>query len=386
MKIAVVGTGYVGLSNAVLLSQKFKVTAIDIDQSKVEKINNRISPIVDKEIESFFQNNELNLVASLNIEDSKDADFILIATPTDYDPKTNHFNTSSVDSVLKTVSALNPSATVVIKSTVPVGYTESLKQLGYANVIFVPEFLREGKALFDNLYPSRIVIGDLTSRGREFARVLLQCTPKKDVPVLYANPTEAEAIKLFSNTYLAMRVSFFNELDSYAYAKKLNTQQIIRGVTLDPRIGTHYCNPSFGYGGYCLPKDTKQLLANYDRVPQSLIKAIVDSNDTRKDYIVEMILNKHPRTVGVYRLIMKSGSDNFRASSILGIIDRLNKKGVKVVIFEPTLKDSVFAGCEVVNNFEELKSKSDLIIANRFDQKLEQDSELVFSRDVFHNN
>lgn len=386
MKIAVVGTGYVGLSNAVLLSQKFKVTAIDIDQSKVEKINNRISPIVDKEIESFFQNNELNLVASLNIEDSKDADFILIATPTDYDPKTNHFNTSSVDRVLKTVSALNPSATVVIKSTVPVGYTESLKQLGYANVIFVPEFLREGKALFDNLYPSRIVIGDLTSRGREFARVLLQCTPKKDVPVLYANPTEAEAIKLFSNTYLAMRVSFFNELDSYAYAKKLNTQQIIRGVTLDPRIGTHYCNPSFGYGGYCLPKDTKQLLANYDRVPQSLIKAIVDSNDTRKDYIVEMILNKHPRTVGVYRLIMKSGSDNFRASSILGIIDRLNKKGVKVVIFEPTLKDSVFAGCEVVNNFEELKSKSDLIIANRFDQKLEQDSELVFSRDVFHNN
>jgi len=385
MKIAVVGTGYVGLSNAVLLAQKYEVKAVDIIQEKIVKINNHISPIEDKEIEEFLKNKSLNLSATTDLKSAVvDADYVFIATPTDYDPQTNYFNTSSVDAVLEQVSKINPNALIVIKSTIPVGYTASKVANGFPNLVFVPEFLREGKALYDNLYPSRIVVGEKSQRAQELANLLTDCAFKKQIPVLFTDSTEAEAIKLFSNTYLATRVAFFNELDSYGLAKGLNSKDIIEGVTLDPRIGHFYCNPSFGYGGYCLPKDTKQLLANFKDVPENMIRAVVEANRTRKDFITQLILDKKPKAVGVYRLIMKSGSDNFRASAIQGIMKRLDKQGIKLYLYEPKLSKSEFYSAEVISDLKHFKEKSDVIICNRWDKALDDVKQKVFTRDLFH--
>lgn len=387
MKITVIGTGYVGLSNAVLLSQKHTVKAVDIVQDKVDKINKKISPIVDAEIEDFLKNKTLDLEATTDLEYAVNgAEFVFIATPTDYDTKTNFFNTSSVDSTLEAVTKLNPQATVVIKSTIPVGYVARKVAEGFTNVIFVPEFLRESKALYDNLYPSRIVIGEKSSRAHTLAKILQECAYKKDIPVLFTDSTEAEAVKLFSNTYLATRVAFFNELDSYALAKGLNARDIIDGVTLDPRIGHFYCNPSFGYGGYCLPKDTKQLLANFKDVPENLIRGVVESNRTRKDFITDQICKLQPHTVGVYRLIMKTGSDNFRASAIQGIMRRLSERGVRVILYEPMYTKDKFYTSDVINDLEKFKSESDVIISNRWSEELGDVRHKIFTRDLFNNN
>ncbi|MVX56217.1 nucleotide sugar dehydrogenase [Parasutterella muris] len=385
--IVIFGTGYVGLSNAVLLAQHNHVVAVDIVDSKVQLINNKKSPIEDKEIQDYLKNKKLNLWATTDASESvKTADFVVICTPTNYDPETNKFDTSSVETVLDQVKAINPNTTVVIKSTVPVGYTEGLKKRRYKNVIFIPEFLREGKALYDNLHPSRIVIGDFSDKAKEFASLLKEGALDKDVPILYASSTEAEAIKLFSNTYLAMRVAFFNELDSYALAKKLSSDEIIKGVCLDPRIGDHYCNPSFGYGGYCLPKDTKQLLANFAGVPQTLIRAIVESNKIRKNFISDLVASKSANTIGIFRLIMKSGSDNFRDSAIQDIIEELTNKGKDLIIYEPSYQGSSFKGIPVISDLNQFKEKTDLIIANRFSKDLEDVKDKVFTRDIFHNN
>lgn len=385
-KIVIFGSGYVGLSNAVLLSQQNKVVAVDINEEKVRLINSGKSPIVDKEIQDYLDRGDLNLVATTDgLSEVNDADFIVICTPTNYDPSTNYFDTSSVSAVIESVSRVKPNATFIIKSTIPVGFTKSLKEKGY-NAIFIPEFLREGKALYDNLYPSRIVVGDDSERAKEFTSLLVSGAIKKDIPVLFTESTEAEAIKLFSNTYLAMRVSYFNELDSFCIAKNLNTEEIIRGVTLDPRIGEHYRNPSFGYGGYCLPKDTKQLLANYSDVPQTLIKATVESNNLRKEFISEIILKRKAPTVGIYRLVMKSGSDNFRDSAVQDIIEHLSSKGQKMVIYEPSLSVPNFNGVPIVNDLTKFKEISNLIVANRFNKDLLDVQEKVFSRDIFRNN